>query len=115
MESVNQTGRAAGRIYKVQVWEESTSANRHKPLRTATRCQMAKRRDLVKLLNDAETIIDDPDGTVTAGGLEGLLDKYEKLKPLLALIIPLLSKLPFFSKLGPILTLLMSLVDGLTE
>lgn len=76
---------------------------------------MARRKDLGALLNDAKNVIDDPEGVVTAGGLDGLIEKYQKLKPILALMLPLLAKLPFFAKIAPIIELLMGIADSVTE
>lgn len=75
---------------------------------------MARRKDLTALLNDAERVIDDPDGEVTASGLDGLIEKYKALKPIIAAILPLLKRLPVFAKIAPILELLITLVDGLS-
>lgn len=75
---------------------------------------MARRKDLAALLSDAEQIVEDQDGTVSAGGLDALIEKYKQLKPILAVIVPMLAKLPFFSKLAPILLLLQTIIDGMS-
>lgn len=76
---------------------------------------MARRKDLAALLDDTQDILADDDGTVAASGLDGMIEQYKRLKPILALIVPMLGKLPFFAKLAPILTLLMTIVDSFGE